>query len=80
MGAGEAREVMKTQLCKVYISGMPEHANQTTMAVNCMIENGWLVDHIFLISSGMVMVVYGREGSEVRHVRPPAHGLPGRKV
>ncbi len=55
----------REQLAEVYIAGMPEHASKACERIQARITEGWLVEHMLSLSSGMILVVYSNGGSLV---------------
>ena len=69
------------QRCEVYAAGMVTHVEAARDLINTRIEEGWVVQHVLVISSGSLLVIYQRqEGSVVDMPTDAAGQLPPRSA
>ena len=52
------KEERREQLAEIYIAGMPEHAAVARERIQARITEGWFVEHMLSLSSGIILVVY----------------------
>lgn len=48
------------QMVRIYVAGMTQHSNQAMQAMQDEVNAGWHIDHVASLSSGLLLVVYGR--------------------
>lgn len=56
---------MNEQKVKVYVAGMAQHVKEAQQAMQAEVNDGWHIDHVASLSSGLLLVVYSYRGGGV---------------